>query len=171
MTEVDLFAEIVPGKSAAGFELGMNIDQFKDVTTKAKRWVRSDGQLGAAVRSEPGWLFVDVRQLSETQKEYGSCGIYHYGSGAVELKFDSHGFLEWVAVGDGYKGKFKGTIGVDDKLKKVADIFDLIYDNVEELHFPVDDSGVSGIMFQAEEISLELSPDQEIYRIIIYNQS
>lgn len=166
MLGVDLFAEIIPGRSAAGFELGMDVGDIGDVVNQARHWKRSDGQLGLAVLHEPGWLFASLPEISgKESSDLG--GIYFYGSGAVEMKFNSSGVLEWIAVGEGYKGKLMGVVGVGDKLQQVVNIFDLVYDDVEELHFPIDESNISGIMFQAEEVALEKLPDQAIHRIII----
>lgn len=171
MIDMNLFAEIIPARSAAGFELGMSVDCIGDVFKHAKRWNRTDGQLGSAVLREPDWFFVAPDEYNGETKRDDKGGRYYFGFGAVELKFDSDGILEWIAVSIGYKGKFMGRVGIGDKLKSVISIFDLVYDDVEELHFAADESDVVGIMFQAEEASLDMSPNQEIYRIIIDNQS
>lgn len=75
MIGVDLFAEIIPGRSAAGFELGMNLGDIGDVVNQARHWTRSDGQLGLAVLHEPGWLFASLPEISG--KESGDLGGGH----------------------------------------------------------------------------------------------
>lgn len=59
------------------------------------------------------------------------------------------------------------SVGIGDRLKNVTDILDLIYDDVDELHIPADEWSTGGIMFQADEAPLELSPNQNICRIIV----
>ncbi len=166
MNVINLFADIIPGKSAAGFELGMHFSQIEEIFVTAKPWSKQELQLGQAILNEPGWLYVSASELGN---ENSKGGTYYYGSGAVELHFNSNKYLDWIAVSAGYGGKLMGNVGVGDKLKNVADILDLIYDDVDELHIPADESSIKGIMFQADEAPLELSPDQNILRIIVGN--
>lgn len=50
----DLFADIAPGVSAAGFFLNQSSNQFNEVIAKASRWNRSIIQLGQAVDTVEG---------------------------------------------------------------------------------------------------------------------
>jgi hypothetical protein len=162
---VNCFADIAPGKSAAGFELGLDIKDFSGIASTAINWNPDIHSIAEAAATTPEWLFVSGVQLGMSKQDAGS--IYYYKFGAIKLHFNPEGRLASIAVYDGYKGKLFGSIQVGDKLSKVCDLFDLIYDDVEELHFPVDDEEVSGIMFQAEEESLDTSPDQLITGILI----
>jgi len=65
----DLFADIVPGVSAAGFLLNQSSNQFDEVIAKASRWNRSIIQLGQAVDTVEGWLLVDDFQLGSPDME------------------------------------------------------------------------------------------------------
>lgn len=81
--------------------------------------------------------------------------------------FSASGKLDMIVVGEGYKGVLLGDIHVGDKLEKILSHFEIVYDEAEELHFPDDESGISGVIIQGEEVSLDESPDQLISRVFI----
>lgn len=54
----DLFADIVPGVSAAGFFLHQSSNDFDEVIAKASCWNRSILQLGQAVDTVEDRIFI-----------------------------------------------------------------------------------------------------------------
>lgn len=167
MHQINLHSDIIPGKSAAGLDLGIHFSELSDLIIEPFQWKREDGQVQSIILNEPGWIFVPTGIDSAAPDCSNIGGRYYYNFGSIELNFNSNGYLEIIALSNKYKGLFLDSIGIGDKLAKVEDFFKLTYDDVEELHFPSDNSEISGIIFQAEECPLEESPNQEIYRIIV----
>lgn len=169
----DLFADIVPGVSAAGFFLNQSSNQFDEVIAKASRWNRSIIQLGQAVDTVEGWLLVDDFQLGSPdmecmkEKYLLKRRSLYFGKGAVKVHFDENGLIDLIVVGKGYKGSLNKDIRVGEELRFVSKHFEIEYDSVEELHFPVDEEIANRISFYAEEESLDDSPNQRIDRIFI----
>ncbi|WP_053937425.1 hypothetical protein [Amantichitinum ursilacus] len=164
MNAAYLSAEIVPGKSGAGFHLGATFFELEDIFCTAKRWNLSDGQIQEVVVRESGWLLKP--SLSSADPAITTDGTYYYQQGILRVHFTA-GILDWLEVSDGYMGKLFENIRVGDPLAKVREHFEIEYDDVEELHFPTSDSGVSGVAFRAALQSLESFSEQLIEGIFI----
>jgi hypothetical protein len=167
MHKINLHSDIIPGKSAAGLDLGINFSEINDLITNPIQWKREDGQVQSVILNESGWIFVPTRTNNASPDSPLTNGRYYYNFGSIELNFNSSGDLVLIALSNKYQGLFLNSIGIGDKLAKVEDFFKLTYDDIEELHYPSVNSEISGIIFQAEECSLEESPNQDIYRIIV----
>lgn len=164
---VDLFADLVPGASAAGFVLGQKLSDVKALLDPApKQWLREEWSLAEAIDTTTDWLEVLSVQLTE-----GRCGgnILHYGKGAVSLSFGSDGVLYQVFVSKGYVGALFGSIKVGSKLSLVNDRFMLVYDDGDEMHYPQELNAAKGIAFYAEELPLDDSPEQIIDGISVHD--
>jgi hypothetical protein len=161
---VDLSADVIPGFGAAGFTIGQwDSDlKFDDIT----RWDRSRGSLQQIISSTPGWLRVDLTQI--TFNQFTGYRLYGY-RGIVGLQFSPSGQLYNVSVFSGYLGKYAEEIQIGDRLDKVLRFMNLWYDSGDELHYPTEESTVTGIAFIASEVSLEEDPNQVIFGISVHN--
>lgn len=163
---VDIHAEIVPGKEAAGFKLGQRIEDVMSSIHHVSEWTPSSAKsLSETIRSTPGWLTVSVSHLSNGAR---SGENLYYGEGVVELHFNAKGVLFDISVFDGYSGTLWGSVKVGDPLSLVQDQCGLEYDDGDEMHYP-SNSAVGGVAFYAEERSLEESLDQVITGISIHD--
>jgi hypothetical protein len=165
----DIFASIIPGHSAAGFLLGQRFDQFEEVVNVATRWNKSLLQLSQVVANTEEWLLIENTQLGSFDRPHDhkplnawlGCRLY-FGKGAVMLHFNSNNLLNYIEIGTGYQGTLYETIRIGDELKSILQFYDLEYDDVEELHFPINGNDVGLISFYAEEQSLDDYPEQII---------
>ena len=161
---VDLFADIIPGNSAAGFALGQRFSEedFGPIT----RWNVGKGTLMEVTASTEGWLRVDVAQISF---EATGGHILHYHRGAVDLHYSSAGILYSITVCSGYLGKYAEEIGVGDRVDSVLRHAQLWYDSGDELLYPAIESGVQGIAFLGTSRPLDEDQDQLIFGIVVYD--
>jgi len=174
MLTPNLFANIVPGVAAAGFSLGQSIAEFDEVIANASRWDKAVHQLGQIIIAADGWLLVEDSQLRSRglerlyeDEDLLKGSALHFGNGAVKLHFNRDGFIDYIEVSEGYKGLLYGDVGIGDQLKTVLKYFDIEYDDVEEVHYPLDEKSSKLISFYAEEQSLLASPNQRIHSFFI----
>lgn len=163
----DVDAEIVPGKGAAGFTLGLRIEDVKSSITHLAQWTPASGRnLSDAICSTPEWLEVSVLHLSN-----GTRGgeVLYCGKGMVELHFNAHGVLFDISVFDGYSGALWGTIKIGSELSLVEKWCELVYDEGDEMHYPAEGSLVTGVAFYAEEQSLQECTAQTIKGISVHD--
>lgn len=165
MSTIDLHADIIPGDSAAGFQLGVHLTQVRSIFARAVRWDRTSGPLFEAVAQCDGWLMASVAPVSHGERQGLS---FHYGRGAVELQFDEHGTLSTIAVFNGYAGTLFGKIHIGDELAGVTEFCELFFDESEDMHYPTD-SAVTGVAFGAEFEPLACAPSQRIFAIFIFS--
>jgi hypothetical protein len=163
----NLYADIIPGKSAAGFEIGVNIADLSEIVSNATPWRKEFGSIDQGVRQTPGWFYFSNQLCDDGSPNFGD--DYYFGYGAVKLHFSTEGALDWIQLDEGYQGVLFGSIKIGDKLTDVLKYVELEYDDVEELHIPITGSDIDGLLFFAEENTLEISPDQIIYRIFVSN--
>jgi hypothetical protein len=170
----NLFADIVPGVGAAGFSLGQSITEFDEVLASASRWDKTLLQIGQAINAVDGWLLVEDSQLRSPGLErlYQNTDFLtgrslHFGSGAVKIHFNGDGVIDCIEISEGYKGLLHGALGIGDELKLALQYFELEYDDVEEMHHPLDAESSRLISFYAEEKSLLSSPNQRIHSVFI----
>lgn len=156
------YAEIVPGKSAAGFNLGSSISEVKASISDLKEW-RPTGEVGLyeAIRSELGWL--------SYERESGGGRVLYFGGGMIELHFSAKGILFNIFISDGYAGALWEEIKVGSALSVVQSRCPLKYDEGDEMHYPAEESAVVGVAFYAEELPLDEAPDQLISGISVHD--
>ncbi|WP_171014202.1 hypothetical protein [Chitinivorax sp. B] len=156
-------AEIVPGKSAAGFDLGASINEVKSSICSLSEWQTSSGiPLYEAIRSESGWLAY-VRENGEE--------VLYFGNGMIELNFSAEGVLFNIFISNEYAGALWGDVKVGSPLSMAQQHYPLEYDEGDEMHYPTEESAVIGVAFYAEELPLEEAPDQLISGISVHNWS
>ncbi|MCE3606322.1 hypothetical protein LXA47_22345 [Massilia sp. P8910] len=166
MNTIDLNADIVPGKGAAGFHLGAHLTQIRSIFARVMRWDSARLTLREAVAQCDGWLQASVAASSNGER---SGHTFYYRRGAVELHFNAHGTLATIAVFKGYTGVLFGKIRVGDELANVTDFCDLFFDEDEDMHYPTG-SALPGLGFGAEFEPLARSPSQRIFGIYIFSQ-
>lgn len=165
MNTVDLYADIVPGERAAGFQLGAHLTHMRSIFARVLRWNGTLGPLREAVARCDDWL--QAPALSGNGERSGQS--FYYQRGAVELHFDGHGTLVTIAMFGGYRGTLFGKIRVGDELSNVTDFCDLFFDEDEDMHYPTG-SATTGLAFGAEFEPLEKAPSQRIFGIYIFSQ-
>ena len=158
---LDIDAAILPGKAAAGFEIGLSIDKVKADISSLIQWHPSCGaSLGQFIDATSGWL----SSVWESGRE-----VLYFGKGQVELHFSAKGELYNIFVFDGYAGAVFGEIRVGDPLSLMLKHCPLEYDEADEMHYPAEDSLIKGIAFYAEELPLAEAPNQVISIISVHN--
>ena len=163
---LNLDAPILPGISAAGFELGQHLSQVMARLGDLRQWTGTP-PLMEAIQSTTGWILVP-RSLITNGMQLG-CSL-HSASGIVELQFDSLERLFDISVFPGYNGTLFGVIKVGSSLKSVQTHIKTAYDFGDELHYPVPDEKTKGIAFYASEDALEKSPEQIITGISVFRR-
>lgn len=163
MNIVNLKADIVPGKSAAGFVLGAHLTQVRAIFARVSRWDHRHDTLREAVARCDGWLQAPAAAMSAGARQGQS---FFYRHGAVELHFDEEGVLATIAVFEGYAGALFGKIRVGDELAAVSDFCKLVFDEDEDMHFPAN-SAIEGLAFGAEFEPLNKAASQRIFGIYI----
>lgn len=164
---IDLVAEIVPGKSAAGFSLGMLRVDFEVEIADAVvgRWTDASLQIQEAVQRAAGWLYVSGQQMGMSGSDFW--GAYYFGRGAVKLEFNQFGELVLIEVAEGYGGRLSVGIGVGDYLDKWSGVFGIEYDDVEDLYIPAIGSGLAGVMFRVDPAVPMMGFEQRIVGMIL----
>ena len=115
----DMNAEVIPGKSAAGFELGILFDDFIKQIEYKKFESRHDydpkfekkGLWGIFHRDE---MTFNLDHINEITCKWGN---------SFRLVFDMNesGKLIWIYLYEGYKGKLLNRLGIGDRLDSVKD--------------------------------------------------
>ena len=110
----DMNAEVIPGKSAAGFELGILFDDFiKQIEYKK---------------------FESRHDYDPKFEKKGVWGIFHRDEMTFNLDhINESGKLTWIYLYEGYKGKLLNRLGIGDRLDSVKDEFD--FDFYGDVHY------------------------------------
>lgn len=133
-TMLNLHAPIVPGKSAAGFTIGMDLDNLSDLLRAAKTVDYYVGfNLNQAIDENTGILCI---------RGFGNDGVttLYFGPDTVRLDFARNGKLGCIYVFDGYKGKYKEA-SIGTPLALIAESEPLIYDQSDEMYYRDDGTG------------------------------
>ena len=127
----DMGAEVIPGKSAAGFELGILFDDFIKKIKYKKFESRHD--FDPKVEEKEIWgifhrdeMTFNLDCINETHCKWEN---------SVELVFDMNksGKLTQIYLYEGYKGKLLNILGIGDRLDSVKDEFD--FDFYGDAHY------------------------------------
>ncbi|WP_057416910.1 hypothetical protein [Pseudomonas syringae group genomosp. 3] len=163
----DLYPDLVPGRSAAGFSLG---ESFSDVSDKVGEvdWYGPDVPVRDILLKNSSWIGVE-RRIGFGNEILLS---YRFMNEAVSLHFEHTGKLYRIAVGDGYRGEFN-SVSVGDDLRKLEREFDVLFNDADD-DFILKKSGriLTGISFVTNyRASLEDAPAQVIRFISIHDWS
>ncbi|WP_124356621.1 hypothetical protein [Pseudomonas orientalis] len=130
----DLYSDIVPGVSAAGFFLG---ESFSSVSEKVGdvEWYGPEVAVRDILLQNKSW--VGIKRRIGFGNEFISS--YRFMNEAVSLYFESSGRLYRIAVGEGYRGKFN-SVSVGDDLRVLEMKFDVLFNDADD-DFPIKKMG------------------------------
>lgn len=150
MPAVDLDADLIPGTSAAGWQIGSRLSESAELLPAATEIeYRPDFDLNGAVNRNAGVLV--VRNYFPRGSEHTAV---YFGADVVRLQFNAAGELFCVWVFEGYRGRAFGRIGIGSSLQEVRSLFALFYDSGDEVYYPDHESSPdapTGIAFYASE--------------------
>ncbi|MEH2303333.1 MAG: hypothetical protein V7K88_31290 [Nostoc sp.] len=179
MDRLDLWAEIIPGVSAAGFSIGQHLSSIPDlsepnlvVNLQEEREKREKGlksiNINEALSKSDGWICQKI--CSDSEKLDGH-KVFYYKDRIVLLEFNSDDIIFKIFVFEGYQGKFFDKFEIGSKVSDINEYFELEYDSGDEMHYPSESSHVKGIAFYGAEESLEDNPEQKIMGFCVHNWS
>ncbi|MEH2105048.1 hypothetical protein [Nostoc sp.] len=179
MTRLDLWAEIIPGVSAAGFSIGQHLSSIPDLSEpnlvidqKEEREKKQKGlkQIGLndVLSNSDGWICQKI--CSDSEKLDGHT-VFYYKDRVVLLHFNSDYILFVIFVFEGYQGKFLDKFEIGSKVSDLSEYVEVEYDSGDEKHYPSESSHVKGIAFYGAEESLEDNPEQKIMGFCVHNWS
>lgn len=163
----DLYSDLVPGMSAAGFSLG---ESFPNVSEKvgAVEWYGPEVPVRDILLQNNSWVGVK-RKIGFGNELLIS---YRFMNEAVSLYFENSGRLYRIAVGEGYRGQFSG-VSVGDNLRSLEREFDILFNDADD-DFLLRRSGdiLTGVSFVTDyRASLEDAPEQIIKFISVHDWS
>jgi hypothetical protein len=123
----DLEAPIIPGSSAAGFSLGMRLEEMSRViATAILEEMRPGFNSVIAINNCRDVLYIKQRNSSSL----------HYANGAVRLDLNSHGELCDIFLFAGYLGCLFDSITVGSLMHDVKARMPIYYDDPDEMFYP-----------------------------------
>lgn len=150
MHAVDLDADLIPGKAAAGWQLGDNLAERLGQLSSVEEVVYSPGfHLVHAIDRNTGILVV----RNYFPLDSGNTAVY-FGANVVRFDFGPADELFCIWVFDGYPGRAFGQIGIGSPLASVREMFPLFWDGGDEMYYPDPDLSndvPKGIAFAATE--------------------
>ncbi|MEH2024793.1 hypothetical protein [Nostoc sp.] len=179
MDRLDLWAEIIPGVSAAGFSIGQHLSSIPDlsepnlvINLQEERKKREKSlesiNINEALSKSDGWI---CQKISSDSEKLDGHKVFYYKDRIVLLEFNSDDILFVIFVFEGYKGKFLDKFEIGTRLSDLREHFELDYDSGDELNYPSESSSVKGIAFYGAEESLEDNPEQKIMGFCVHNWS
>jgi hypothetical protein len=132
MTAVDLDAELIPGKAAAGWLIGDRLAECGDRLHGAEEVEYRPGfHLNDAISRNAGVLVV---------RNYFPLGSGHtavfFGADVVRFEFNAAGELFCAWAFEKYRGLAFGRIGIGSPLDEVRVLFPVVWDDGDEMYFP-----------------------------------
>ena len=163
----DLYSELVPGMSAAGFSLG---ESFSNVSEKIGivEWHGPEVPVRDILLKNDSWVGIK-RRIGFGNELISS---YRFMNEVVSLYFENSGRLYRIAVGEGYRGRFN-SVSIGDDLRGLEVEFDVLFNDADD-DFLIRKSGniLAGISFVTDHrSSLEDAPEQVIKFISIHDWS
>nr|WP_314489743.1 hypothetical protein [uncultured Pseudomonas sp.] len=163
----DFYADLVPGKSAAGFTLG---ESFLDVSKKvgAVEWYGPGVPVRDILLKNRFWIGIK-RRIGFGDEVLLS---YRFMNEAVSLYFESSGKLYRIAVGGGYRGRFN-NVCIGDDLRDMEEGYDILFnDEDDDFLLKTNGSILMGVSFVTRHRApLEEIPEQTIEFISIHDWS
>lgn len=164
----DLYADLVPGLSGAGFRLGESLENVEKRLGVIK-WFENDCNLQDVLSKSSGWVGVvskvgqaaglDLKEIS-----------FSYMDDVVSLFFEEKKILYRILVGKGYLGSFRG-VKPGGNILELSKFYRIDF-NCEDDEFLVveGDRFVEGVSFITDyRASLEYAPEQEIQYVSIHD--
>ncbi|MBI6669907.1 hypothetical protein B1F73_26315 [Pseudomonas syringae] len=163
----DLYSDLVPGMSAAGFSLG---ESFFNISEKigVAEWYGPEVPVRDILLQNKSWVGIK-RKIGFGDELLFS---YRFMNEVVSLYFENSGRLYRIAVGEGYRGKFS-SVGVGDDLRSLERGFDVLFNDADDDFLLRKDGKIlSGVSFVTDyRASLEDAPEQVIKFISIHDWS
>lgn len=132
---LQLDAPIVPGRSAAGFEIGQLASTLDQALSVARRVSYRPGfNLNEAIQQNVGLLVI------EDFPKPGSGRTLYFGPDIVRLVFSSDGRLGCIYLFDGYLGVYNG-VAIGDPLACITSGETLEFDDGDEMYYRI---GIDG---------------------------
>lgn len=163
MRTLDLKAPIIPGHSAAGFEIGMDISEIAEIIKGAT--ILEQEVTIAALRQNQG--VIAKRSMD------GSIRSVFFGNDQVRLSFNAAGKLFCIFLFEGYTGAYLEEISVGSAMSSVQRLHPLLYDDGDEMCYIADADGnyVPGIALAGASCSLEEDPGQLVCGFCVHDWS
>lgn len=168
MVQIDFKADIVPGKSLAGVDVGTRFDQLDlnniEITTLKKEDIsKGYGWLHNAVLQHQNLLVIDENSLPYT---------LYLGGYKLRVDFGSSSEVVRIVAMGGYVGSLFEKIKIGSLLAELQNYCEFEFDEFEDTHFPTSsEKDMDGIEFQSSETcSFDLNPDQTITGIIVFSK-
>ncbi|MEH2363329.1 hypothetical protein [Nostoc sp.] len=179
MDRLDLWAEIIPEVSAAGFSIGQHLSSIPDlskpnlvVNLQQEREKREKGlksiNINEALSKSDGWI---CQKISSDSDKLDGHTVFYYKDRVVLLHFNVNDILFVIFVFEGYQGKFFDKFEIGSKVSDINEYFELEYDSGDEMHYPFKSPHIKGIAFYGAEQSLEDNPEQKIMGFCVHNWS
>lgn len=165
----DLYGDLVPGLSGAGFRLGESLETVEKRIGVVK-WLENDCNLQDVLSKNSGWVGV-VSKIGQATGLNLKEISFSYMDDVVSLFFEEK-ILYRILVGKGYLGSFRG-VKSGDNISGLSKFYRLDFNDEDDEFLVVeDDSAVEGISFIMDyRASLEYAPEQEIQYISIHDWS
>jgi hypothetical protein len=145
LRQVELAAEIVPGRSAAGFSLGEKLADVESELPDLNDFPLEQQQLVEVIANNEHWLRV---KITSPQGDLQAT-LLIFGRDVVELCFSAHGTLYEIGLFNGYRGRVLNSIAVGDSLESVMAQFPVSYDDADEMYYPDENINAKGLAFVA----------------------
>lgn len=167
----DLIAELIPAKSAAGFEIGEDFDSILKRVGFVE-WYNKDSKLDEKLSSNAGWIGVKSR-CGLPGGPYKLVQSLIYMNYVICLEFEESLRLYRIDIGKGYGGSLFGVRPGDELRNLERAGFGILFNDMDDDFLLVkDESVLEGVSFLTDyRASLEDAPDQTIQYISIYDWS
>lgn len=161
---LNVHAPIISGKSAAGFSIGINIQDLSEILDDARTVdYQPDFHLIRAVRENKGVLCI---------KGFGDGTSVYFGPDTVRLVFSSQGALGCIYLFHGYLGEYNGA-KIGDPLSRISTCEPLEFDTGDEMYYRVNGEGeyTPGLAILSQEVSTEEFSGTDIYGFSVHDWS
>lgn len=160
MTYLDMDAPIISGRSAAGFQLGMNAREIEPLLLIASISNSLPTPINAQLAT--GKTFVVTDPAGKIQTVF-------FGDN-VRLGFNEQGELYYIMLSGEYRGLYLQKFGMGTPLKDLHALHPLEFDDGDEVNYP-EGQLACGVSFGGNCSSLETDPEQVISCMTVHDWS
>ncbi|NNJ16155.1 hypothetical protein CSV86_013405 [Pseudomonas putida CSV86] len=163
----DLYSDLVPGTSAAGFHLGESLSSVSEKIGLVE-WYGPEVMVRDILAKNNSWVGVQ-RKIGFGEERTLS---YRFLNETVSLYFEGSGRLFRITVGERYRGRFNG-VAVGDDLRSLGREFDILFNDAEDdFILQRGEDVLMGISFFTDHMApLDVEPKQFIKFISIHDWS
>ncbi|WP_457334867.1 hypothetical protein [Rhizobacter sp. P5_C2] len=160
MTHIDMNAPVDAGRSAAGFQLGMNTREVEPLLAAAIRSNRLPTPINDQLAT--GQTFVVTNAAGKIRTVF-------FGE-HVCLGFNERDELFYIMLSGEYRGLYLARFGIGTPMKDLHDLHPLEFDEGDEMNYP-EGQLARGISFGGTSSSLEADPAQLISCMTVHDWS